>query len=369
LWFLVTLVPVIGIVQVGTQSFADRYTYICSIGLSIIVVWGLGKPAMRLGFPKIMGITAAGFIVFFSLLTWKQTQHWGSSELLWRHTLEVTGPSNTQAWTHLAGSLFLQGREDEARRCFEAALKTGSNDVAFHTFYGLFLLREGKLEQAISHLEEAVRQEPQRASIQTNLAAGLFRRDRIEEACACSRRALQIDPHYAPAYYILGLAEVQLGKDIDEALACLRQAVRLDPVNRDYRCALGCNLQRVGLLKEAASEFQEAFQLDPNWPRTFNRNAAMLIEGPDPGKRNTSWAIYLAETVCFATGGREASYLKTLAAALAEDDRYEQALATARQALARAVASGSKPLVESLKARIAEYEQKAGRPDRRQQRQ
>jgi hypothetical protein len=95
----------------------------------------------------------------------------------------------------------------------------------------------------------------------------------------------------------------------------------------------------------------------------------MLIEGPDPGKRNTSWAIYLAETVCFATGGREASYLKTLAAALAEDDRYEQALATARQALARAVASGSKPLVESLKARIAEYEQKAGRPDRRQQRQ
>jgi tetratricopeptide (TPR) repeat protein len=351
LWFLGTLVPVIGLVQVGRQALADRYTYLPSIGLAVLAVWGIAAlaerwPALkagRLGWGVLLGL--------LGLLSWAQTHYWHDPVLLWEHTLEVTGPDNPYAHLALAEALAERGDVEEAGQQYEAALAGAPAEPDVQFGAGVFLLKRGELAGATEHLAEAARLDPGSAAKQYDLATALLLQGRIEDAAAHSSRALEIDPNYAPAYFTLGLAAARQGQG-ERAVDQLRRAVALAPGDLNCRCALACNLCRVGRAEEARAEFREASRLDPDWPAGYDRTAWALATHPDARQRNGPRAIDLAETVCFATEAKQPLYLRTLAAADAEVGRWDRAEEAAGKALGLARSAGAAGLAAALEQQL-----------------
>ncbi|HQU46179.1 MAG: hypothetical protein B7Z73_11275, partial [Planctomycetia bacterium 21-64-5] len=156
LWFLGTLVPVIGLVQVGGQAIADRYTYLPSIGLFIAVVWRAERLARRDRFARRMALAAATVVLLsFAAATWIQIGYWHDGVALWRHALQVVGPDR-HVWQGLGGALVEAGHDAEAIPCLEAAVHAGREDRSVHTNLGVALFRLGRYEQSQAEFEKAM---------------------------------------------------------------------------------------------------------------------------------------------------------------------------------------------------------------------
>jgi tetratricopeptide (TPR) repeat protein len=353
LWFLGTLVPVIGLVQVGRQALADRYTYLPSIGLAIMAVWGAAGLAVRWRVGPVAALLGAGALVIFGALAWIQTLVWHDDETLWEHTLEATGPPN--AWAHLwlAHALAERGEFAEAARHYAEAARDDPFSSEVQTQAGLFLLRTGEVGRAVGHLERAARLAPGDAAAHNALATGYFAQNRIADVITQSGEALVIDPNSAGAYYNLGCARARLGED-EEAVACFRKVLGLDPGSAEAHCALAHVLNRRGQTGAAAEEYREASRLSPRWTAGYDRAAWFLASHPDPARRNGPRAVELAEMACEATGGQDPHLLKTLAAAYAEAGRWDRAEETARAALR--LAAGDRGLVSELEGHLRRYQ-------------
>jgi len=209
LWYLGTLVPVIGLVQVGNQSMADRYTYIPGIGLLIILVWAMADLVSKYRSVRIFAITAAtAVLVASTVLAQKQLMYWQNTETLFRHTLAVT-EKNYIAWNSL-GFYFAERHElKEAERCFRAALEISPNNI-----YSL-----------------------------NRLASVLSEQGRYDEAMADARIALQLNPRMAAAYRTLGFALTKQGRTND-AIGPYEEALRLEPDNAAEQYNLANALDR-----------------------------------------------------------------------------------------------------------------------------
>jgi tetratricopeptide (TPR) repeat protein len=193
LWYLGTLVPVIGLVQVGAQATADRYTYVPLIGLFIMLAWAIPASAMRVRGVKLgVAMGAAASLVALSLLTWKQAGYWKDSVRIFERALEVT-QDNGVAHFNLALALGSQGRFAEALMHHEATLRVEPNHGDVRYEIGILFERWGRTNDAIRAYTEAVRVHPDHVRARNNLAALFSRAGRLEEVAFQLREALRVD--------------------------------------------------------------------------------------------------------------------------------------------------------------------------------
>jgi len=215
-WYLIMLLPVIGLVQVGGQSHADRYTYLPQVGLYIAATWGVVDLSRWRRYPSpVLGAAAAIILTALSLRAASQVWYWHDSERLWRHVLAVT-TQNEVAHLGLGRSLLEQKRLDGGIIEYESAAKIGQPNPDIETTLANLLLKQGRMEEAIQHYQNVLRLEPSSALAHYNLAVGLHRQGHLTEAIVHYKAALKIDPNYPDAEYFLGEALLQNGQP-DEA--------------------------------------------------------------------------------------------------------------------------------------------------------
>jgi tetratricopeptide (TPR) repeat protein len=269
LWYLGTLVPVIGLVQVGSQALADRYTYIPLIGLFIMLAWGLADLAANWAsvgpvVPWLAGLSLIGC----AAMSWIQVGYWHDSVSLWQHTLEAT-TDNPFAENQLGYAYLQQKQYAEAVPHFQAALRLKKDFAAAqynlsvaHNNWGLVLAQEGHLEEAVSHYGTALQIDPRYAEARNNLGMALAQQGHLAEAEKCFVEAVRLAPELAEAHQNLGLALTQQGKTT-EAIAQFAEAVRLRPTFSLAHTNWGYALLQRGRLPEAIDRLAQALHHNP----------------------------------------------------------------------------------------------------------
>jgi len=296
LWYLIMLIPVIGIVQVGLQGHADRYTYLPQIGLDIALVWLIwdltksclsrrsdfaqAEPAQRI----ILSGVSAIVLGALSILSWKQTTHWHDTETLWRHTLAVT-PDSDVAHAGLGGILFVRGQIDESIDHYESALRLRDGNVAAHFGLGRALASKQKIDPAIFHFQ----------------------------------KALSVQPDYIAASNDLGVLFASKGE-----------------------------------IKEAIGAWQQSLSFDPENAEAANNIAWVRATAADPDLRDGREALDLAQRA-LRGGGENAVVLRTLAAAQAENGQFAKAIATCQRGEQLAQKNGDRARAESLRNCIESF--------------
>jgi len=237
LWYLGTLVPVIGLVQVGLQSMADRYTYVPLIGLFIIISWGASEITAQWRYRhEILGAVSAGIILVLTSVTWFQIQYWDNSISLFERAIRVT-QNNYVAHNNLGNSLEKLGRSDEAIGYFTKALKINPGYSEAHSNMGISLLSKGRLHEAIHHFSKALGINPFYAGAHNNLGVALTKLGRTEEAIRHYAEALRLKTDNAAAHYNLGVTLINQGRT-EEAIKHLSEAIRINPDFVKARSAL-----------------------------------------------------------------------------------------------------------------------------------
>ncbi len=231
LWYLGTLVPVIGLVQVGEQARADRYTYIPMIGISIMLAWGVAEII-----PRRAPFIAAAFCLAWLAVTWTQIQYWRNSVTLFEHAIASTN-NNFIAHLNLGVVLAEQGHTQEALRHLYASVEEKPDHNDGHDTLGAVLGQMGHTQEAAEQFQTAIRIQPNDSEAHCNLGnVRLAQRD-FTGAASEFRTALQIYPNFPTAHFGLGAALLNLGRK-DEAIAQFQEALRLDPNLSPARDAL-----------------------------------------------------------------------------------------------------------------------------------
>jgi protein O-mannosyl-transferase len=209
-WYIGTLVPVIGVVQVGSQVMADRYSYITLTGLFIIIAWGLPELLAKWPYRKI-AISFASLAVLFALTvcTYFQTRYWKDSISLFQHALQVT-KDNLPANLGITPMLLEQGRFEEAIWHYSQALRINPDSVEALSGLGVTLCRVGRVDESFVYYERALRLQPQNAIVHSNLGVALYTHGKYDEAIAHFKQALEIDPNYTDARNNLIRAEKRI---------------------------------------------------------------------------------------------------------------------------------------------------------------
>jgi cytochrome c-type biogenesis protein CcmH/NrfG len=245
LWYIGTLVPVIGFVQSGLQAMADRFTYIPLIGLYIIIAWGVPEIVPRWPHRKLyLATLSTTLFLFLMALTWKQVQYWKNSISLFEHTLEVTS-NNWLVNIDLGTELYREGRTDDAIKHYLEALRIKPDNAEAHNNLGIALDREGRTDDAIKHYLEALRIRPDYAKAHNNLGNAFVRKGRTDDAIKHYLEALRIKPDDAEVHNNLGIAFARKG-NFDVAVKHFQKALQINP-NFSYARD---NLKKVLLLQE-----------------------------------------------------------------------------------------------------------------------
>jgi tetratricopeptide (TPR) repeat protein len=262
LWFLGTLVPVIGIVQVGGQTMADRYFYIPSIGLFIALVFGLADAAKswRVA-PSLSAGVTGGVLLVLATLTNAQVQRWRDSFTLFEHTLAVT-PPNLRIEHNLGVALGASNRYDEAAAHFEKALQIDPNFYDGLVAMGVTRAHQGRLPEAIEYFRAAIHSQPDVPKARVQLAHALWTEKRDEAALEEMRRASELARKDADIRADFGLALALVGR-LQEAIEQLHEALRLNPNNAEAHNNLGLALLASGKARESIPEFEAALRLKP----------------------------------------------------------------------------------------------------------
>ena len=252
LWYAGTLVPVIGLIQVGNQAYADRYTYVPHIGFFVLATWAAWSWIERAGRPQLVaGVTAALALVACTVLTRSQTRVWRDDLTLFEHALRVT-----------------------------------TDNYLAHDFLGRELRVRGEVDRAIEHYEEAVRIRPEYASAHNNLGAALRGKGDLQGARASFERAVALDPEFGSALSNLGAVCGQMGQN-GEAVTHLRKAVQIAPEDPAAHANLATSYVQLRKYDEAARHFRRALAIRPDFQnakralRWLESNYPELRVGPE----------------------------------------------------------------------------------------
>jgi tetratricopeptide (TPR) repeat protein len=341
-WYLGTLVPVIGLIQVGAQAIAYRYTYITLTGLFIIIAWGLPDLLAKWQYKKIaLTLSALLIIIAISVCAHFQLRYWQNSLTLFQHDLNVTR-DNYVAHFCVAGPL----RE------------------------------QGKLNETIYHCSEAIRIKPKYTKALNCLGIALCEAGRIDEAIPYYKKAVEIDPHFDDANINLALALAAKGDSaathintghalalqgkLDEAAVHLTEALWLDPQSAQAHYYLGQVLVQIGKIGKALTHFEKALRLKPDWIEPMNNLAWLLAASKETTIHNPDKAIRLVRRACELANYKEPVLLDTLAVAYAAKGDFSKAIETAEKALELCQSSEQKTLKKEIESRLALY--KAGKP-------
>jgi len=267
LWYLGTLVPVIGLVQVGRQAMADRYTYVPYVGLFIAITWGAVHWIGRRQPPK-WALPALACLVLapYSVAADRQVQHWRNDVSLWSHALQVRlGLDEPRA--RLAAADLI---EDRTMTALLALLENQPGNVGprlapadAHQFLGRMFMRHRQVEEAIESFREAIALEPDNAALYSDLGLALAEHGQTELAIAAYRDALKRNPASAQTHNDLGFTLARLGR-LEEARLHFTEAVRIDPNLADAHRNLGLALANLGRFDEAINAFKEVLRITPS---------------------------------------------------------------------------------------------------------
>jgi len=267
LWFLGTLVPVIGLVQVGDQAMADRYAYIPLIGIFIMLAWGAADLAdlLHIGLSARM-IPAACILLALAFATHRQLGYWSSNYELWTHALAVTD-KNFIAQNNLGGALLLLGKPDEAYAHFQAAAEINPNDPMSRSNLGAYLQEHGKLSEAMAQYDRTISltSDPGLlAATYANLGTAYRNLGEDEKARDSYEQALRLNPNQSNAY--LGLGELlEKQNQLDDAIRNYSRSVELRPTATGF-LLLGHALETEARRPEALAAYQSALKLSPELP-------------------------------------------------------------------------------------------------------
>ncbi len=315
LWYLGMLVPVLGLVQVGIQSMADRYSYLPLVGIFMLVVWAATDVLERARVSPRWGIAAAGLLLSAcAILTWRQVQLWRDTRTLFAHTARVTS-KNWLAEYKLA-VVALQDYENTGRK---------------------------RIEDQVSPVDSSP---PERNQADT-LAF-------LQEIIRRCENALQAEPRVLDVHVTLAKALTEMGR-VDEARGELEVATRIDPKNAAAHENLAEVLYRQGHVREAVAEYKTALALEPNWQSVLNNLAWILATDRDAQIRDGNQAVVLAELACNLSSQTNLWFQHTRAAAYAEKGDFLQATAAAQQALELAKSSGNADLSNIAATRLELY--------------
>ncbi|MGA1868192.1 MAG: tetratricopeptide repeat protein [bacterium] len=269
LWYIVTLVPVIGLVQVGIQGMADRYTYIPLIGIFIIIAWGV---------PNLFSIWRyrnVGFIVIIPVLlsvlmafTWIQIRYWRNSVTLFKHTLDITS-NNFVAHNNLGSALAEKGEIEEAMKEYSKATKIEPNFIHAHMNLGHALRKQGRTHEAIEKYLEILRKYPKHAIVHYYLGEAFKEEGEVNRAIKCYFKAIRLDSGLVDAHVSLAVALREQGK-ISESINKYLEILRKYPNHALSHFNLGCALMDQGNFKEAIDHYLEALRSTPDYAEAHN---------------------------------------------------------------------------------------------------
>lgn len=263
-FFLGTLVPVIGLVQVGEAAMADRYAYIPLTGIFVMIAFGVADLAQSKNHKLVPVLAASAALIAFSFATHQQIQYWQSSEELWTHTLAVT-ENNFVAEDNLGGALVLEGKGEEAHAHFEAAALINPKDAMSHSNLGTYDLQHGQMQQAIKQYQTAIEltSDPGLlAQTYANLGAAYRTIGDSAQAQEDYNHALRLNPNQFNAWLGLGLVAQKQG-NLTEAITDLSRSVELEPTAQGY-LSLGRALAQAGHSTDALSAYDQALKLSPD---------------------------------------------------------------------------------------------------------
>lgn len=349
-WYGITLLPVIGLLQVGGQAYADRYTYLPVIGLLIAAGWApwRGRPAQAAAVAAVLAATILGG------LTHRQVSRWKDSRTLFEYTLRVS-PNNGVAHNCLGLALYRDGDQDGARKAFEAAIASDPGVLDPYTNLCELLNHAGRHEEALRYCGMATRIRPDARGL-AQVALANLGTGRIDTAAGLYRRALEMNPNDVVAlrYYAVVL---RMQGHPDRTLPLLRRAEHLDPDDPVTQFVLGKALYVEGHgTEEAIERMRRAMALKPDWAEPMHTLARILATAPDTSVRRPAEAVELASRARVLTDGRDPEVLQSLAAALAAAGRYGAAAEAARSALDIVKRTGPDSLVADLEGRLRGYE-------------
>ena len=228
-WFLITLVPVIGWIQVGSQSMADRYTYVPYVGLFVLLVWGGGEALAR-HTPTVQRLgtgVAVAVLVALAWLSARQLEHWKNSITLFNHAVAVTA-NNDRAQNNLAAALFAAGRLGEAGTHARAAIGINPKSPTAQSNLGTVYFKMDRLEDAVRQYRIAWSLAPANPDFAFKLGSALHKLGRVDEAAPLYCRTLLLAPDHPMAHFCLGEILSARGRP-EAALVNLRWAVEMQP--------------------------------------------------------------------------------------------------------------------------------------------
>ncbi|MDH7482891.1 MAG: tetratricopeptide repeat protein [Armatimonadota bacterium] len=296
LWYVITLIPVIGIIQVGSFGMADRFTYVPLIGLFIVVAWGLPdlialgrgneKGGERVGvdsylssFSSVLPLVSCISITALSICTWFQVGYWKNSKTLFTHTLAVTR-NNFAGHLNLGIALEVSGNVNDAIRHYYRALEINPLSDKVYNNLGVALEKQGRLKEAIECLQKAVELKPNSPDAHGNLAMMLADAKRFDEAVYHCEELLRLAPDDPVAHWLRGRLHAAMG-NLAAAEAEFRQSLRLQPNFADGHFHLGLVLKSMGRDAEAEAEYRETIRLNPNHSAAHNNLGNMLFSRHD----------------------------------------------------------------------------------------
>jgi len=284
LWYLIMLAPVIGIVQVGAQARADRYTYLPQIGLYLLLTWAAAD--LCAGWRHRRVVLGGGSTIILMALIFcarAQTVYWRNSESLWTHTLACTS-DNFIGHNNLGTALLKTGNADEAMVHYQMALEIKPDYAEAHYNLGYALLKMGNVDEAIAHFQKALQIKPDYAEAHNNLGYALIQKGSVDEAIPHFQKALQIKPDYADAHNNLGNILLEKGS-VDEAIIHFQKALQIKPDDADAHNNLGTALLQKGKVDEAITHYQKALQINPDFVEAHKNLSNALLQ---KGKRGRS---------------------------------------------------------------------------------
>ncbi|MBN1391200.1 MAG: tetratricopeptide repeat protein [Sedimentisphaerales bacterium] len=407
-FFAATLFPMLGFFSLYTFLYtyvADHYQYLACIGPISVAVAAAYLATIRFGKMGEKTAVVAGvcILVLLGVLTYRQCHIYKNEEILWRDTLRKN-PESWLAHTNLARQLGLQGNLDEALGHCREALRIVPNNVNALYNLGVTLGAQGHLDEAIGYFQQAIQNmnkygesllyEDTYADVYTDLGLALAKQGKLEQAYACFRKALEIEPRHFRAQLNLSVLCAQRG-ETNEALLYIEKALKINPnsaeANRfrqkllkqdqlqkavehyeqilksrpndaDAHNALGELFMMQGKFEESITHFSEALRLRPDWASPMNNLAYILAVHPDGNIRNADKAVSLAERAADLTKHENVEILDTLAAAYASAGEFDKAAVTAQKALDLSAATGETKILEAIKTRLDLYKQ--GKPYR-----
>lgn len=387
-WFAGMLVPVIGLVQVGTQAHADRYTYLPQIGLYILVAWFVADVSTSWRNRRIVLVPA--MLLILATLTgcaWKQTTYWRDSRSLWMHALAVDPandaahialadialrenrldeavfhaqkaleirPDSADAHSNLAIALSGKRQTDQARIEFQKVLETSPTRPRVHYNLATLFLEKGDLDHAIAEFEEELKIQPQFVEAHNNLGTALTRKGELDDALAHFEKGLQLDPRRPKVHYNIATILLRKGHR-DQAIAHLEKELEINPSSVEAHNDLGTAWLQEGRINAAIIQWQKTLELQPKNLNAHCYLAWIFATFPDDSIRNGTRAVALAERALQLSGERDPRIYQLLAAAYAESGLFSQAIEIAERGSGLAAGEGNLALANTLEANLDLY--------------